>query len=42
MEKLLTKIELEIKLGRFDYAKHFPDSKLATRFNGNEPTSTPS
>lgn len=38
MEKLLAKIELEIKLGRFEYAKHFPDSKLATRFNENEPT----
>lgn len=34
MEKLLAKIELEIKLGRFDYGKYFPESKLLARFSG--------
>ena len=30
--KLLAKIEAEIKLGKFNYASHFPNSKLAQRF----------
>lgn len=36
MKKLLAKIELDIKLGRFDYANYFPDSKLAVRFNASK------
>jgi integrase len=34
MEKILERIQLEIKLGTFDYAKFFPGSKMAVRFNG--------
>lgn len=30
--KILERIEVEIKLGTFDYAKFFPGSKLASRF----------
>lgn len=41
LEKLLSQIELEIKLGKFKYANHFPSSKLALRFSasvgGTEP-----
>lgn len=36
MERLLAKIELDIKLGRFDYANYFPGSKLAVRFNASK------
>lgn len=32
LAKLLSKIEAEIKLGKFNYASHFPNSKLAQRF----------
>lgn len=32
LEKLLAKIEAEIKLGKFNYTSHFPNSKLAQRF----------
>jgi len=32
LEKLLAQVELEIKLGKFNYASHFPNSKLAQRF----------
>ena len=33
LQKLLDTIESEIKDGTFDYRKHFPDSKLAVRFD---------
>lgn len=32
LEKLLTRIEEEISLGAFDYARHFPSSKVAKKF----------
>ena len=32
LEKILERIEADIKLGIFDYAKSFPGSKLASRF----------
>ncbi len=32
LEKLLTRIEEEISLGTFDYARYFPSSKLAKKF----------
>ena len=36
LEKLLAQVELEIKLGKFNYASHFPNSKLAQRFATSE------
>ncbi|WP_028450139.1 Arm DNA-binding domain-containing protein [Chitinibacter tainanensis] len=33
LEKLLANIELDIKLGRFEYAKYFPESRFVDRFN---------
>ena len=32
MEKMLTKIESEINIGTFDYARYFPNSPMATKF----------
>ena len=43
MEKVLSKIEAEISLGTFDYARYFPGSKLAKRFDKpQEPKPAPS
>jgi len=38
LEKILERIELEIKLGTFDYAKFFPGSKQAAKFSPAIPT----
>lgn len=36
MEKVLKHIEAEITLGTFDYAKYFPNSPMAQRFNATD------
>jgi len=36
MEKVLARIESEIKLGTFEYARFFPNSLLAQKFQNNE------
>lgn len=41
LEKLLSQVELEIKLGKFNYASHFPNSKLAQRFSTAAPAGDP-
>jgi integrase len=37
LQKILDRIELEIKLGSFEYARFFPGSKLAARFGSGAP-----
>ncbi len=41
LQKILDRIELEIKLGSFEYARFFPGSKLAARFGGAALAPTP-
>ncbi len=40
LEKILERVELEIKLGTFDYAKFFPGSKQAVKFSPAIPSAT--
>ncbi|WP_288843107.1 site-specific integrase [uncultured Deefgea sp.] len=42
LQKMMEKIELEIQMGRFEYQKHFPNSRLAAKFSPeNPPTAQP-
>lgn len=40
MKKIMDKIEAEIMLGTFDYAKYFPGSKNALKFSTQQPSAT--